>query len=634
MIPILYAETETQFNTNGIGRLSDAISCKVTEERNGVYDLEMVYPITGQHYSEIQKYSLIYATPADGKAPQPFEVYRISSPINGRVAIFAHHISYRLNKTVTTGGNVEASPQACTQALQSLIDNAILPTGQSFGFTFETDVVTGASFKESEPKSVKSRLLGSEGSILDQFGGEFEWDKFNVILHAERGSDNGVTIRYGKNLTDLTQEYNIDNTVTGCIPYWKGEEETITGSINYSKYASQYVRQKIVAVDFTDQFEEAPSLTALNNLGKIYADEHGLPTVSIKVSFVDLAQTEEYKDLIPLTRVNLCDTVTVQYEDLGINQTAKISKTIYDVLADKYESVTVGDITPSLSQTITAGLAQDIETLSTTFVNKLSKTKSDITQAYTEAIINATAWITGSDGFVMAVTDESGTWKELIFSSSRDMEAQSTKILRINNNGIGFSQTGLAGPYTNAWTIDGNLIADFIHGGTLTLGGNGNANGILRIVNSSGQQIGKWDKDGITVDSGSIDANNVNITNINGGNIKTGTITATQIASNTITANEIQSNSVSTDRLQTSEIGDLGSGVYFSSNIGVGGRIGTDGLRCSGEARFTGDTIDISVSTISVNTGTPGWKDGDSRYVENVGSFVHGLLVSSSNIWS
>lgn len=657
MIPILFDENETEFNTNGIGRLADAVSCTVTEERNGIYDLEMVYPMTGRHYSDIERLRIIYAVPSDGKDPQPFEIYRISSPMGGKVAIYAHHISYRLNKVVTTGENVEASATACSQAMQGLIDNAILPTGASVGFSFWTDNVAGASYSQDVPASIRSRLLGTEGSILDQFGGEYEWDKFTVRLWAERGQNNGVTIRYGKNLMDLTQEYNIENTVTGVIPYWKGEENTVTGGINYSKYHSQYPRERIVTVDFTDQFEEEPSTAALNNLAQIYANEHGLPLVSIKVSFVDLAQTEEYKDIIPLSRVSLCDTVTVQYERLGINATAKISKTVYDVLKDRYESVVVGDITPSLAKTLTAGLAQDIETLSTSFVNKLSKAKSDITQEYTEAIINATAWITGSDGFVMAVTDDNGTWKELIFSSSRNMEASSTKILRINNNGIGFSKTGLAGPYTNAWTIDGNLVADFIHGGTLTLGGSGNANGILKIVNSSGQQIGKWDKDGISVDAGTIDASKANVTNINGGNIQTGTVTSTQIGAGAITTGKLAAGAITADKISSGAVtaDKINSGAVTADKIAAGtitadeiaaGTITSDRLfqdsdgyaslaktRINGTLYAAGEGTSLYIrSEIEMWNGSR-WKTADSGTWTIDGhdyTFVHGILVERS----
>lgn len=608
MIPILYEETETAFTTNGIGRLSDTISCKVTEERNGIYELEMVYPVTGQHFADIQKYMLIYATHEDEKGPQPFEIYRITRPLNGKVTVYAHHISYRLNKMVTTGDDVAASPTACASALNTLITGAILPTGQTFDFTFETDVTTAASFKASVPRSVRSRLLGSEGSILDQFGGEYEWDKFKVVLHAARGADNGVTIRYGKNLTDIEQDLNIENTVTGVIPFWQGDNNVVTGTIQYSRYAPSFNRQRIVSVDFTESFENQPTVEQLNTRALEYANDHGEPDVSINVSFVDLAKTEEYKDILPLTHVHLCDTVTVQYEELGINRTAKIAKVVYDVLADKYESIIVGNLTQSFARTITDNISGEIATVAVKMSN---------------SIANATAWLKSANGWVMAVTDSDGRWKELVFSDRPDPYDDHAKILRINNNGMGFSTSGMNGTFTNAWTIDGNLVADFMTTGVIrSKTGNNSWNLDTGVLTIAGSNL-----------SGSIDGNNVNITNISGGNIKTGTITATQIASGTITATEIQSNSVSTDRLQTSEIGDLGSGVYFSSNIGVGGRVGTQGLRCSGDARFTGDEIEISVSAINVNTGTPGWKEADSRYVEGVGSFVHGLLVSNGNIW-
>ena len=219
MKPILFAENSTTFTTNGIGRLSDAISCIVIEERNGQYELEMVYPIDGQHYSDIGIRKIIVAIPSDGASLQAFRIYQMSKPINGKVTINARHITYDLSKNTSMPFSVAASPTACASTLAGLKSNAV----ETCPFTFWTDVTTGASYTQTVPGSIKSRLGGVEGSVLDQFGGEFEWDNWTVKLHNQRGrlaTTTGLSLRYGKNITDITQEENIAETVTGVVPYW------------------------------------------------------------------------------------------------------------------------------------------------------------------------------------------------------------------------------------------------------------------------------------------------------------------------------------------------------------------------------------------------------------------------------
>ena len=446
MKPILFPSTATKFTTQGLGALSDAISCIVTEERNGLYELEMQYPQSGIHFSEIQNRCIIYAIPSPYREAQPFRVYRITRPINGIATIYAQHISYDL-------AGIPVNPFTAGSAAEALSGMASHAAVES-PFSFWTDKSTTANFSVLVPSASRSVLGGVEGSILDVYGGEYLFDKFLVRLYNQRGNDNGVVIRYGKNLTDVEQDANISSVATGVLPYWVGAEgELVQGNIVNVDGTFDFVR--IMTIDFSSDFENQPTASELETRAMQYikSNKIGVPSVSISVSFVQLEQTEEYKDLALLEKCDLCDTVTVQFEALGINAKAEIVRIITDVLLERYESVEVGDIRANIAYTI-ADQQQKIE-------------KAPTTSAMQQAINNATNWLTSADGYVIAVKDDNGTWKEILFLDTPSAET-AKNVLRINTNGIGFSTNGVNGPYRNAWTIDGSLVADFITTGVLT----------------------------------------------------------------------------------------------------------------------------------------------------------------------
>lgn len=446
MKPVLFPSTATEFTTQGLGALSDAISCIVTEERNGLYELEMQYPQSGIHFSEIQNRCIIYAIPSPYREAQPFRVYRITRPINGIATIYAQHISYDL-------AGIPVNPFTAGSAAEALSGMASHAAVES-PFSFWTDKSTTANFSVLVPSASRSVLGGVEGSILDVYGGEYLFDKFLVRLYNQRGNDNGVVIRYGKNLTDVEQDANISSVATGVLPYWVGAEgELVQGNIVNVDGTFDFVR--IMTIDFSSDFENQPTASELETraLQYIKSNKIGVPSVSISVSFVQLEQTEEYKDLALLEKCDLCDTVTVQFEALGINAKAEIVRIITDVLLERYESVEVGDIRANIAYTI-ADQQQKIE-------------KAPTTSAMQQAINNATNWLTSADGYVIAVKDDNGTWKEILFLDTPSAET-AKNVLRINTNGIGFSTNGVNGPYRNAWTIDGSLVADFITTGVLT----------------------------------------------------------------------------------------------------------------------------------------------------------------------
>ena len=454
MKPILFAKDATVLTTNGIGRL-EAISCTVTEERNGLFELEMTIAETALHADAIEMQSIIMVKVPDKQNLQGFRVYKITKPVNGVFSVLAQHISYQLSFIPTMPFTITASATACNATLQALKTNAV----ETCPFTFTTDVTTVASYQQTAPASIRSRLGGVAGSVLDQFGGEYSWDNYDVYLYANRGvTTPAVTLRYGKNITDLNQEENIADTITGIVPYWQSSEGdtmvTLPEKVIESQYASAYPFKRTVPYDFSQVFQEEPTQAQLRAKAQAYMNAAGVgvPAISIKVSFINLADTEEYKDVAALQSVKLCDNIGVYFEKLGISTTAKVAKYQYDVLSERYNSIEVGSIRSNLAGAINAN-SEGIQTLA----NNTHRMFKEYNGTVGEMIDTATAWLTSGDGFVVATKDSSGNWKELLFMDTADIDT-AHNVLRINQNGIGFSSTGVAGPYTQAWTLDGKLV--------------------------------------------------------------------------------------------------------------------------------------------------------------------------------
>ena len=461
---LLYPDTETEFDTNGLGPLSDAISCSVTEERNGVYELEMQYPLAGIHYADIKNRNIIFCKPDPYRDPQPFRIYRITRPLSGQVTIYARHISYDLSGVVVS----PFSASSCTAALQGLKNNESTDTL----FTYWTDIAQSGDFSIDIPSSIRSLLGGDENSILDIYQGEYEFDKWLIKLWNRRGNDNGVTIRYGKNLTDLQQDENISSVATGVYPYWEGgEDEIVILPEKIVNAPGTYNFQKIIPLDLSSNFEEKPTESQLRSAAEDYVKNNdiGIPAVSITVSFQPLEQTEGYKDITLLERVNLCDLVTVEYPDLGVSATAKCVKTVYDALKGRYSSIELGDAKTNIADTI-ANQQQQIEMLPES-------------SAIQMAIQNATNLITGNRGgyVVMRDTNGDGEPDEILIMDKPTIES-AQKIWRWNNGGLGYSSKGYNGPYTTAITQDGSIVASMITTGIL------NANlikaGVIRALNN------------------------------------------------------------------------------------------------------------------------------------------------------
>ena len=442
MIPILYASvTEGTVPSHyGVGSLRDCISCKVTEERNGSYELTMEYAAEGLHASEIQPNCIIKAKPNYTDDPQLFRIYKVGKTINGRFTVNAQHISYDLSGKVITAGSAGSCVAAC----------ALLQT-KAGNFTIDTDKSVTAPFSVSEPSSVRSWFGGKQGSLLDLYGGEWKYDNYHASLKQARGADRGVTIRYGKNLVDLSQELNIENLCTGIIPYYidsQTKAKTVGAKVPTGLTLDV---DKDLAVDFSQQVNPesaTPITTQLANLAASYIANNNLTNVlnSISLSFVQLEGLSE--------RVDLCDTCHIYFEALGISASVKCISTTWDVLEDRYIETTFGNARTNIADTI-ANTQKEIE-------------DRPSTSAMEQAVKRATEMITGNLGGYVVLHDSNGDGEpdEILIMDTADINT-ATKVWRWNSAGLGYSSTGYSGTYGLAMTADGEIVADFIKTGIL-----------------------------------------------------------------------------------------------------------------------------------------------------------------------
>lgn len=449
MKPILFPSTATEFKTQGLGVLTDAISCTVTEERNGAFELTMQYPDTGVHFDEITDRCIIYAIPSPYRAPQPFRIYRITRPMNGVIMVYAQHITYDLSGVPLNPFTAINAPDA----LSKLSLNAAVNSP----FVFWTDKSTVASFAVSTPSSTRSVLGGSSGSILDVYGGEYEWDSFTVRLYGHRGYDNGVVISYGKNLTDIEQDRNISNVATGIYPYWTNAEGAlVTCDPKIVNAPGTYDFTRVVPVDFSNDFETQPTPAQLRARAEKYVEDNkiGIPKTSITASFVQLEQFPEYEDLALLEKCDLCDTVTIRYPQLGVEAKAEIVKIETDVLLERYNSVEIGDVRTNIADTI-VGQQQEIK-------QKPSETY------LREAVLALTETILGASGGAVRLLDTNNDgMPDTLYIADDPDPTKARNVWRFNHEGWGASDNGYNGPFSYGATLKNGMVADFITAGTL-----------------------------------------------------------------------------------------------------------------------------------------------------------------------
>lgn len=448
MIPILYqAVTEgTVPNDYGIGALTDCLSCEVTEERNGGYELSLTYASKGIHAEDIQPNCIIKAKPNYTDNPQLFRIYKVGKEMNGRFEVLGQHISYDLSGKILPAGIFEPDS---TSAFAKIT----LQGGGNFSIT--TNISSHLAFTTDVPASTRSWFGGKERSLLDIYGGEWKYDNFSCQLMASRGSDRGVTIRYGKNLTELSQEISLENLVTGVIPFGiNPDNQTVVTGTKQSTGLSIGV-DRDVAIDFSEQVswkDSTPVATQLNTLATRYISNNSSSLINMKNSItLNFAQSGELKE-----RVDLCDTVRIYFEALGITATAKCVSATWDVLGERYTSNTFGDTVNSISDTI-ATVEKKVAVV---------PTKNEVA----ETIDRQTELITGNLGgyVVFHDSDSDDLPDEILIMDTPDITT-AVNVWRWNQNGLGFSSTGYSGSYsTLALTADGKINASAITAGVLT----------------------------------------------------------------------------------------------------------------------------------------------------------------------
>lgn len=349
MIPILFENNETAFNNNGIGRLRDCIECTVTEERNGVFECDFTYPVNGANYDLIKYGRIVGVTHDEDGDLQPFEIVSASRPINGVVSFHCVHISYRQSQMVVVANSVNSLSQAF---------QLFAIASPSNPFTYEADFTATGFMASSDgvPRTVRQFLGGVRGSVLDTYGGEFEWDKFTVKLHKNRGELKDFAIRYGVNLLDYDDDTDYQNTFTSCVAFWKGNDEivTVTASLDQNGYNGNDIR---VPLDLSDKFEEKPTNIQLQNeaLSYMQRNQTNLPAQNIKVDFVRLSEMGEFSRFQDLLTCKLCDSIKVIFPLYDVSATFKIVKTEWDVLAGRYISMELGTLSTTLAQALGIG---------------------------------------------------------------------------------------------------------------------------------------------------------------------------------------------------------------------------------------------------------------------------------------
>jgi len=346
MIPILYDKSETTFTSNGLCRLRDAISCVVVEERNGVYECDFDYPVTGANYDLIEFGRIIGVTHENSDDVQPFEIVSATRPINGIVSFHCVHISYRQSQIVASGTNINSLSDAFT----------MLKAGEPFNpFTYETDMTKSGymSSADGTPRTVRQFLGGLKGSVLDAYGGEYEWDKWTVKLWSARGKVRDFAIRYGVNLLDYNDETDCQGTFTSCVPYWSGEDGIVSTTVSLGRigYNGNDIR---IPLDLTDKFETKPTTAQLETEAVSYmrSNQTYSPARSIRVDFARLSEVDEFNQFEELMTCKLCDSLTVIFPLYNVSATFKIVKTEWNVLAGRYEEMELGRLSTTLAEAL------------------------------------------------------------------------------------------------------------------------------------------------------------------------------------------------------------------------------------------------------------------------------------------
>ena len=372
MNPVLYRADERSFRTFGLGEISDAYKVTVTRERNGNYDLYIKYPVNGRFASVFKEEMKIKADAGRRTKWQTFEINRIVKNSSEHIEIYARHISMRTSD-IALKPIVKASNITAEAALRLWKDNLV--GDDVFDVSSDIQTTGNISWEVDKVGSARKALGGVSGSILDVFGGEYEFDNNLIILHKQMGRKAPTVLEYGRNLLSVEEERLLNGNYTSIYPFARytpssdgssGESRevlvTLPEHIIDSSYLRLYAQRRISIVDFSSKFDDKqpPTAEKLRALGQSYIKSNniGAPKISTEVSYVDLSQTLDYQDFGVMEEVELCDIIPLYYPQFDITTTTeKVVKVVYDVYTDSNEEITLGTIGQSLSSSMTAGIS-------------------------------------------------------------------------------------------------------------------------------------------------------------------------------------------------------------------------------------------------------------------------------------
>ena len=361
MIPRIYNNSFTTYDSNGLGLLVDAISCQVEEESNGDFELTLVYPSDGSFFYALKQDNLIKADASDSLKGQLFRIDTISKPLNGQVTVYAKHISFDLAKN-SLNEDVNEKNINCENAGKHMLQKSDADSR----FSVESNIEMLGNYSMDRKTDCLSAIAGTKGSLIDTFGNgpKLLRDNFTISVLNRRGKDDNTLIAYKKNITGFTLEEDYSEIINVIKPYATYTEDEVEKTLYIDEIgvkSPRYIEGDIVKsrwIDFSDKFDEdeTPTKEKLKNLAEKYFNDNScdLPKMTYKIEFQPLSQTEEYKEdgLAELEYIGMDDSVYIANSKYGIRDQARVIKTTYNVLADKYISIELGDPKTTLGSII------------------------------------------------------------------------------------------------------------------------------------------------------------------------------------------------------------------------------------------------------------------------------------------
>lgn len=346
MTPILHEADVTSIGNYGLGALKDALSCTVSCEENGAYDLTLIYPMTGLHAELLAERRLISAAPSRYENRQLFRIYRMTRPIDGKIQAYAHHISYDLNNCIVKPFTAASLSEAITKLKAGIVGDCPFDISASYD--------TAGTFSVSKPMTVRAALLSSNSdNLASAYDGIWTFDGLSCVLRKKETVDRGVKIAYGLNLLDVNQDKNIEDVYTHVYPFWMNSEKNKYYDLEPIAASSITGYRKIYPLDLTSYYQKAPSDASMKKTADefIQKNEIGKISVSLTVSYLQLEKCVEYTGSGQSGIILRGDTVEVRYLRLGVSATARITKTDYNALLERYDSLQVGDAKERLART-------------------------------------------------------------------------------------------------------------------------------------------------------------------------------------------------------------------------------------------------------------------------------------------